>query len=185
MKRLRKTAGGMLHFAVRGLSKNSDVSGRNSLVGELTLMILLRLIALCCLAASLAGCNPEEQKKLDMQACSGYGFQAGTNEFSTCMMQTAQHRSAQQTAMQQQQSYNNMISDQAQRDRDAQSAANQAAQDAAHQAEVQRLMSTDSSMAGMGVPSVTTPTIPAIDTSNMHCTGSSIANAGTMSCSSN
>jgi delta 1-pyrroline-5-carboxylate dehydrogenase len=139
----------------------------------------LTIAGLGLLAALLAGCNAEEQKKLDMQACSGYGFKAGTNEYAACMMQTAQNRAAQQAANQRQQSYNDTIAQQAQKDRDAQQQAQQDAQNAAHQAEIEKMM-TDTS-----IPTVTTPTIPSIDTSNMHCTGTQVANAGSMSCSSN
>ena len=131
------------------------------------------------LAVLLAGCNSEEQKKIDMQACSGYGFKPGTNEYAACMMQTAQNRAAQQAASQRQQSYNDTIAQQAQKDRDAQAQAQRDAQDAAHQAEIQKMMSDTS------IPTVTAPTIPSIDTSTMHCTGSQGANAGSMSCSSN
>ena len=59
-----------------------------------------RAAALALLFGALAGCNAEEQKKLDMQACTGYGFQPGTNEFATCMMQTAQQRQNRQAASQ-------------------------------------------------------------------------------------
>ncbi len=148
-----------------------------------------RVTAIACLALALAACNGEEQKKLDMQACSGYGFQPGSNEFATCMMQTAQNRSAQQAASDRQQAYNNMVSQQAQKDRDAQAQAQQDAQNAAHQAEIQRMMNSSSPSFipadATTTPSITTPTIPSIDTSNMHCTGSQGANAGSMSCSSN
>ncbi len=130
-------------------------------------------------AALLAGCNAEEQQKLDVQACSGYGFKPGTNEYATCMMQTAQNRAAQQAASQRQQSYNDTVAQQAQKDRQAQEQARSDAQDAAHRAEVEKMMSDTS------IPTVTTPTIPSIDTSNMHCTGQQGANAGSMSCSSN
>ena len=131
------------------------------------------------LAILLAACNAEEQQKLDMQACTGYGFKPGTNEYAACMMQTAQNRAAQQAASQRQQSYNDTIAQQAQKDRDAQQQAQNDAQNAAHQAEIQKMM-TDTS-----IPTVTTPTIPSIDTSNMHCTGQQGANAGSMSCTSN
>jgi hypothetical protein len=114
-----------------------------------------------------------------MRACSAYGFQQGSTEFANCMMQTAQQRQAQQAAAQRQQSYNDTLAQQAQKDRDAQAQAQQDAQNAAHQADIDRMMS------GTSIPTVTTPTIPSIDTSNMHCTSSSIANAGSMSCSSN
>jgi hypothetical protein len=131
------------------------------------------------LVAFLGGCNSEGQQKIDMQACSGYGFKPGTPEYANCMMQTAQNRSAQQAASQRQQSYNDTIAQQAQKDRDAQEKAQRDAQDAAHQAEIQNMMNSSS------IPSVATPTIPSIDTSNMHCTGSQGANAGSMSCTSN
>ncbi len=131
------------------------------------------------LATLLAGCNAEEQQKLDMQACTGYGFKPGTNEYATCMMQTAQNRAAQQAASQRQQSYNDTVAQQAQKDREAQEKAQRDAQDAAHRAEVEKMMSDTS------IPTVTTPTIPSIDTSNMHCTGQQGANAGSMSCTSN
>ena len=131
------------------------------------------------LAVLLAGCNSEEQKKIDMQACSGYGFKPGTPEYANCMMQTAQNRSAQEAASQRQQSYNDTIAQQAQKDREAQEKAQRDAQDAAHQAEIQKMM-TDPT-----IPTVSTPAIPSIDTSNMHCAGQQGANAGSMSCSSN
>lgn len=137
-------------------------------------------------ACLLTGCNPEEQKKLDMQACSGYGFQPGSPEFANCMMQTAQNRQAQQAANQRQQSFNDTMAAQAQRDRDAQA---QAAQSAAQQAEINRMMNSSSPSF---IPSnetttagLSTPTIPSVDTSNMHCTGSQIGNAGSMNCTSN
>jgi hypothetical protein len=144
-------------------------------------MNLTRAAAMGCLAlalAGLAGCNPEEQKKLDMQACSGYGFQPGSNEFAACMMQTAQNRQAQQSADQRQQSYNKMIADQAQKDRDNQA---QAARDA----ESNRMIGDTSINGAASIASPPVTTIPSMDMSNMHCTGSSIANAGSMSCSSN
>jgi hypothetical protein len=137
------------------------------------------VVGSCLLAAFLTGCNAEEQKKIDMQACSGYGFKPGTNEYAACMMQTAQNRAAQQAASQRQQSYNDTIAQQAQKDRDAQEQAQRDAQNAAHQAEIQNMMTSTS------IPAVTTPTIPSIDTSNMHCTGQQGANAGSMSCTSN
>jgi multidrug efflux pump subunit AcrA (membrane-fusion protein) len=139
----------------------------------------LIIAGLALLAALSAGCNSEEQKKIDMQACSGYGFKPGTNEYAVCMMQTAQNRAAQQAANQRQQSYNDTVAQQAQKDRDAQAQAQQDAQNAAHQAEIQKMM-TDTS-----IPTVTTPTIPSINTSNMNCTGSQGANAGSMTCTSN
>jgi len=139
----------------------------------------LTILGLVALAGLLAGCNSQDQQKLDMQACSGYGFKPGTNEYATCMMQTAQNRAAQQAANQRQQSYNDTVAQQAQKDRDAKEQAQRDAESAAHQAEIQKMMSDTS------IPTVTTPTIPSIDTSNMHCTGSQGANAGSMSCTSN
>ncbi|HTZ66990.1 MAG TPA: hypothetical protein VMB83_05905 [Roseiarcus sp.] len=139
----------------------------------------LTILGLVALAGLLAGCNSQDQQKLDMQACSGYGFKPGTNEYATCMMQTAQNRAAQQAANQRQQSYNDTVAQQAQKDRDAKEQAQRDAENAAHQAEIQKMMSDTS------IPTVTTPTIPSIDTSNMHCTGSQGANAGSMSCTSN
>ena len=139
----------------------------------------LTIAGLGLVAALLAGCNAEEQQKLDVQACSGYGFKPGTNEYATCMMQTAQNRAAQQAASQRQQSYNDTVAQQAQKDREAQENAQRDAQDAAHRAEVEKMMSDTS------LPTVTTPTIPSIDTSNMHCTGQQGANAGSMTCTSN
>jgi len=131
------------------------------------------------LAVILAGCNSEEQKKLDMQACSGYGFKPGSTEYANCMMQTDQNRAAQQAASQRQQSYNDTLAQQAQKDREAQQQAQSDAQNAAHQAEIEKMMNSTS------IATVTTPTIPSIDTSNMHCTGQQGANAGSMSCTSN
>jgi sRNA-binding protein len=142
----------------------------------------MRSLAICVLGllgAFLGGCNSEGQQKIDMQACSGYGFKQGTPEYANCMMQTAQNRAAQQAANQRQQSYNDTIAQQAQRDRDAQERAQRDAQNAAHQAEIEKMMNSTS------VPNVTAPTIPSIDTSNMHCTGQQGANAGSMSCTSN
>ena len=139
----------------------------------------LTILGLVALAGLLAGCNSQDQQKLDMQACSGYGFKPGTNEYATCMMQTAQNRAAQQAANQRQQSYNDTVAQQAQKDRDAKEQAQRDAENAAHQAEIQKMMSDTS------IPTVTTPTIPSIDTSNMHCTGSQGPNAGSMSCTGN
>jgi hypothetical protein len=48
------------------------------------------------------------------------------------MMQTAQNRAAQQAASQRQQSYNDTVAQQAQKDRDAREQAQRDAQDAAH-----------------------------------------------------
>ncbi|MGH6797045.1 MAG: hypothetical protein ACREDI_01500, partial [Roseiarcus sp.] len=56
----------------------------------------LTIAGLGLLAAFSAGCNSEEQQKIDVQACSGYGFKPGTSEYASCMMQTAQNRAAQQ-----------------------------------------------------------------------------------------
>jgi hypothetical protein len=147
---------------------------------------MTRLAFLLAAAACLAACNSADQQKVDMQVCSGYGFKPGTSDYANCMMQTAQQRQAQQAASQLQQSYNNMVAQQAQKDRDAQAPAQQAQQDAAHQAEIQRMMNSSSpsfiptsASSGSGV---TTPTIPSIDTSNMHCVSQTAGNAGTMSC---
>lgn len=149
-------------------------------------MGVIRVSALVALATLLAGCNAADQKKIDMQACSGYGFQPGTPEYANCMMQTAQNRQAQQAANQRQQSYNDTIAQQAQKDREAEQ---QDAQNAAQQADVSRMMnSSNPSFIPQNettTPGVVTPTMPSIDTSNMHCTGSQSANAGSMSCTSN
>jgi hypothetical protein len=142
------------------------------------------IVAVILLSVALAGCNSEEQRKLDASACTGYGFKPGTSEMASCMMQTSQNRQAQQAASDRQQSYNNMVAQQAQKDRDDQA---QAAQSAAQQADINRMMNSNSPsfIPSNETTNITTPTIPSIDTSNMHCTGSQGANAGSMSCTSN
>jgi sRNA-binding protein len=139
---------------------------------------------------ALVGCvSAEEQQKLDVQTCSSYGFQAGTNEFANCMLQTAQRRQADQAAQQRQQSYNDTIAQQAQKDRAAQAAAQDAQASAARQADVQRMMNSSSPTFipadAVTKTDITTPTIPSIDTSNMKCTSTTVGNAGQMSCTSN
>lgn len=128
--------------------------------------------------ATLAACvSPEEQRARDANACAGYGFQPNTTAFANCMMQTAQQRAAQQAAAARQQSLNNTIAEQAERDRQAQADRDAAAQNAAHQSEIEKMMSSPS----IPEPSIPQPSIP--DLSGMHCTGSTGPNAGTLSCS--
>jgi septal ring factor EnvC (AmiA/AmiB activator) len=138
--------------------------------------------------AALGGCvSTEEQQKLDVQACASYGFQTGTNEFATCMKDTAQRRQADQAANQRQQSLNDTIAQQAQRDRDAQAAAQNARDSAAREADVQRMMNSPNPSfippSASDTSGITTPTVPSIDTSNMNCTRTQTANAGSLSCS--
>ncbi len=123
------------------------------------------------LALGLAACglSPEEQRAADQQGCVGYGFRPGTDAFAHCMMATTQQREAQQAADRRAQAAQ---AAQAERDRQAQEArdATQAAQQHA------------------STPQPTMPTIPTMPTSpmpsNMICTGSQAANAGSMSCHS-
>ncbi|HET6185032.1 MAG TPA: hypothetical protein VFA03_15760 [Acetobacteraceae bacterium] len=149
-------------------------------------MRIVTLAALCAVAFTLNGCvSAEDQRLADQQACMNYGFRPGTDAFANCMMNTAQQRAAQQAAAQRQQSINDEIARQAQANRDAADRQAQAAQDAANAARVQQMMGTRSTDS-MGIPKVEplkidTPSLP--DMSGMHCTGTSIANAGSMSCS--
>lgn len=47
----------------------------------------------------LAGCvSPEEQRAMDQQQCSGYGFAPGSDAFANCLMRTSQQRDAQTAA---------------------------------------------------------------------------------------
>jgi hypothetical protein len=47
----------------------------------------------------LGGCvSPEEQRAMDQQQCSGYGFSPGSDAFANCMMKTTQQRDAQAAA---------------------------------------------------------------------------------------
>ncbi len=147
------------------------------------------LFACLVLTAALSGCNSaEDQRKLDVQTCTGYGFQSGSNEFANCMMQSAQTRQAQQAANDRQQALNNTIAQQAQKDRDAQAAAQSARDSAAREADVQRMMNSPSPSFipadAVTTPAVATSAIPSIDTSNMNCTSTQVGNAGTMSCTS-
>jgi hypothetical protein len=144
-------------------------------------------VALIC--AVLVGCNsPEEQHKLDVQTCSGYGFQPGSPELANCMMQTAQQRQADQAASARQQALNNTIAQQAQKDRDAQAAAQSARDSAAREADVQRMMNSPSPSFipadAVTTPAVATTAIPSIDTSNMNCTTTTNGNASTTNCTS-
>jgi outer membrane murein-binding lipoprotein Lpp len=80
--------------------------------------------AFAALGMLLAGCvSPEEQRAMDQQTCAQYGFAPGTDAFANCMMTTGQKRQDQQAADRRQQEMNSAIAAQAQRDRDAQSAA--------------------------------------------------------------
>jgi hypothetical protein len=65
-------------------------------------MKLNSLVGMGILAALLSGCGPtpEEQRAMDTQACTGYGFKPGTDTFAHCMMETDQQRKAEAAANQ-------------------------------------------------------------------------------------
>ncbi len=57
------------------------------------------LAAMGAIAAMLCSCvTPAEQRAMDQQTCSGYGFKAGTDAFANCMMRTSQQRDAEEAA---------------------------------------------------------------------------------------
>jgi hypothetical protein len=51
------------------------------------------------IAVIICGCvTPEEQRAMDQQTCSGYGFTVGTDAFANCMMRISQQRDAEAAA---------------------------------------------------------------------------------------
>ena len=67
----------------------------------------MRAVSIVCLAtilSLLAACGPTSEQQAaaqhadDQNKCSSYGFQAGTDAFAHCMMNTAAQREAQQAA---------------------------------------------------------------------------------------
>ena len=55
------------------------------------LMRILYVLAVLSLSACVSA---EEWARRDHEACLGYGFKAGTEAYSNCLMQTAQAREA-------------------------------------------------------------------------------------------
>lgn len=64
----------------------------------------MRIVMCAALAAallSMAGCSttsPEDLHLADTQACSGYGFSPGTDEYAKCMFQLDQDRANRRAA---------------------------------------------------------------------------------------
>ncbi|WP_425287446.1 hypothetical protein [Paramesorhizobium deserti] len=54
---------------------------------------MLRYMAIAFFALMLAGCvSPEEQRAMDQDKCSSFGFAQGTDAFANCMMQQDSQR---------------------------------------------------------------------------------------------
>lgn len=77
---------------VRAIRSASMLTGhraeiRNSKLGNspsVTHALMAALVVV--IATGLAGCaTPEQIRLADEQACAGYGFQRGTNEFANCL----------------------------------------------------------------------------------------------------
>jgi hypothetical protein len=124
-------------------------------------MSVINLSILAAVVGLLVGCvSPEEQRAMDQQQCSGYGFTPGSDAFANCMMHTSQQRDAQTAADRR------AADDRAAADRRAREAQDRADQDAWDKRTGQGTYAN--------TPSSSSPSGPAApDLSGMNCTNTS------------
>jgi hypothetical protein len=76
-------------------------------------------IPAAALVALLAGCASVDPMEADREKCSGFGFQQGTRDYANCMMRLSQQRDAQDAQRRVQQEHDQAITDQMEKDRQA------------------------------------------------------------------